>query len=50
MHLVGMQQLDQQWFRQTEAAYDAAMAQGLWNGSYSDTNFKEYWAEGVQVG
>ncbi len=30
-----------------DAAYDAAMAAGLWEGSYAATNAAEYWAEGV---
>ena len=30
-----------------DAAYDKAMAQGLWEGSYATTNAAEYWAEGV---
>jgi alpha-glucosidase len=30
-------------------AYDKALADGLWNKTYSRTNRDEYWAEGVQM-
>ena len=30
-------------------AYDMAMAEGLWDKTYSKTNPDEYWAEGVQM-
>jgi len=30
-------------------AYESAMAQGLWDKTYSKTNKDEYWAEGVQM-
>lgn len=31
-----------------QAAYDDAMAKGLWKDKYAANNFQEYWAEGVQ--
>ena len=31
------------------AAYEDAMAQGLWKGHYASTNPNEYWAEGTQT-
>lgn len=34
--------------RRLEAAYDSAVAAGLWRGTYAETQAKEYWAEGVQ--
>ena len=30
------------------AAYDAAMANGLWAGEYASTTYEEYWAVGTQ--
>jgi hypothetical protein len=30
------------------AAYDAAMAKGLWAGEYASTTYEEYWAVGTQ--
>ena len=34
--------------RALQTAYDAALAKGLWRGTYAATNPREYWAEGVQ--
>ncbi len=34
--------------RELKAAYDKAMAAGLWKNTYAATNSAEYWAEGVQ--
>ena len=31
-----------------QAAYNTALAKGLWRGTYAATNPREYWAEGVQ--
>lgn len=31
-----------------DALYQAAMAAGLWQSTYAATNYREYWAEGVQ--
>jgi hypothetical protein len=48
IHLRGMMKLDPTFDRRLKAAYDAAMAQGLWKGKYAATNHHEYFAEGVQ--
>jgi len=34
--------------RKVEEAYNAALAEGLWKGTYAETNSREYWAEGFQ--
>lgn len=31
-----------------DALYQAAMSAGLWQSTYAATNYREYWAEGVQ--
>ncbi len=38
---------DHDFQNRLDTAYDKAMAQGLWEGSYTATNAAEYWAEGV---
>lgn len=30
-------------------AYENAVALGIWSGEYTETNYQEYWAEGVQA-
>lgn len=48
MHLRGIKRVDPEFDRRLEAAYDAAMAAGLWKGLYASVNSREYFAEGVQ--
>ncbi|MFN5707967.1 MAG: hypothetical protein ACK56D_02015 [Planctomycetota bacterium] len=48
IHLRGMMQIDPEFDRRLRAAYDAAMAAGLWKGVYAAVNHYEYFAEGVQ--
>lgn len=48
IHLRGMQAVDPEFDRRLRAAYDAAMAAGLWKGVYAAVNHYEYFAEGVQ--
>ena len=48
IHLRGMANVDPTFDGRVRAAYDAAMAQGLWRGKYASTNHHEYFAEGVQ--
>jgi hypothetical protein len=43
-----MNNLDPTFDARVEAAYDAAMAAGLWAGKYASVNHHEYFAEGVQ--
>ena len=48
IHLLGMSTVDPTFDRRLRAAYDRAMAQGLWKTKYASTNHAEYFAEGVQ--
>ena len=43
-----LRKLDETFDRRLEAAYDAAMAKGLWKGKYAANHRGEYWAEAVQ--
>ena len=46
---VGIRKADPALRKEIRAAYDAAMAQGLWKGHYAATTVNEYWAEGTQT-
>jgi hypothetical protein len=48
IHLRGMIKVDPTFDPRVKAAYDAAMAAGLWKGKYASVNHYEYFAEGVQ--
>ena len=48
IHLLGLMKVDPTFDVRLQAAYDKAMAQGLWKSKYAATNSREYWAEGVQ--
>ncbi len=48
MHEMGVNDLDKTFDARLQAAYGAAIGKGLWKGTYAATNYKEYWAEGVQ--
>lgn len=48
IHQMGLESIDPSFNARLQAAYDAAMAEGLWQGTYAATNTHEYWAEGVQ--
>jgi len=48
IHLQGMAKVDPTFDGRLKAAYEAAMAKGLWKGKYAATNHNEYFAEGVQ--
>ena len=48
IHLRGMVHVDPTFDTRLKEAYDAAMAEGLWEGKYASTNKQEYFAEGVQ--
>lgn len=41
--------IDKSFTKDLQAAYQKAMATGLWKNTYSATNSDEYWAEGVQM-
>ena len=47
VHRMGLSKVDPTFDGRLKTAYEAAMAAGLWNGTYSTTNKEEYWAEGV---
>lgn len=48
LHQFGAAAVDPEFGAKLEAAYRAAMAKGLWKGTYAAENADEYWAEGVQ--
>ena len=48
IHLRGMANVDPTFDTRVKAAYDDAMASGLWTGKYGSVNHHEYFAEGVQ--
>lgn len=48
LHLMAIVDLDPGFDARLKKAYDAAIAAGLWKGTYAATDHKEYWAEGVQ--
>ena len=48
IHLRGVLAVDPEFDTRLKAAYDSAMAAGLWKGKYAATNSREYFAEGVQ--
>ena len=48
IHLRGMVNVDATFDTRVKAAYDAALASGLWKGKYASVNHHEYLAEGVQ--
>lgn len=47
--MYGLQFSDPELFAEIEGAYEAAMAEGLWEGHYASTNAKEYFAEAAQT-
>jgi hypothetical protein len=48
IHLRGMVNIDPTFDERLTAAYEKAMAAGLWANKYAATNHHEYFAEGVQ--
>jgi hypothetical protein len=48
IHLRGLVNLDPTFDPRLKAAYEKAMAAGLWKGMYASVNHHEYFAEGVQ--
>ncbi len=49
VHEFALAALDPTFDRRLAAAYDAAMVEDLWRGTYASTNAHEYFAEGVQA-
>lgn len=48
IHLIGIITVHPDFNDRLQKALDAAIAQGKWNGTYAQTCYEEYWAEGVQ--
>lgn len=48
VHEIGMKVLDKEFDGRLRKLYNKAMEEGLWKKTYAATNYKEYWAEGVQ--
>ena len=48
IHGIALREVDKTFNARLTAAYNEAMRQGLWKGTYAATNPSEYWAEGVQ--
>lgn len=48
IHQIGLRAVDRTFDARLKKAYDEALANGLWKGTYAATNHSEYWAEGVQ--
>ena len=49
IHHAGLNTVTPQFDNRLKIAYDAAMKQRLWQGSYASTNRDEYWAEGTHA-
>ena len=49
VHLDGLNTVDPGFDGRLRKAFDAAIAKGLWKGTYASSNKQEYWAEGVQA-
>ena len=47
--LMALEDLDQDFLDELQAAYDDAVANNLFENTYADDNVEEYWAEGVQT-
>ncbi len=48
IHEMALRSIDPRFDRRLRAIYRDAMDRGLWVKTYAATNYKEYWAEGVQ--
>jgi hypothetical protein len=48
IHEIGLDALDKDFDDRLKGLYERAMQKGLWKNTYAATNYKEYWAEGVQ--
>ena len=49
VHLDGLNTVDKGFDGRLRKAFDAAIAKGLWKGTYAASNKQEYWAEGAQA-
>ena len=48
IHEMGLNKIDGEFDRRLRQAYEQALEDGLWKGTYAATNHNEYWAEGAQ--
>jgi hypothetical protein len=48
IHQMGLNSVSPDFDGRLEATYRAALAKGLWQGTYAASNRHEFWAEGVQ--
>ena len=48
IHLSGLNTVDPTFDNRLKNAYDTAMANGLWQGTYASSDRREYWAEATQ--
>lgn len=48
LHERGMNSIDPTFDQRLHAAYDTAVREGLWKGTYAGSNYREYWAVGSQ--
>jgi alpha-glucosidase len=49
IHEMALSSIDKHFDQRLKECFDAAVANGLWKGTYAATNYKEYWAEAVQT-
>ena len=47
IHLLGLNTIDPTFDERLRRAYETAIEQGLWQGTYASTNSREYWADGA---
>ena len=48
LHLIGLDAVDPGFDNRLRMTYDAAIENGLWQGTFASTDKFEYWAEGIQ--
>ena len=48
IHEIGMKAVDPGFDERLRMQYEDSIGRGLWKSTYAATNYKEYWAEGVQ--
>lgn len=48
IHELALSELDENFDEELKGLYQAALSRNLWKNTYAATNYKEYWAEGVQ--
>jgi alpha-glucosidase len=48
IHLIGIAPIDSTFEKKLDKLLKSAIKEGKYNGTYAQTNFYEYWAEGIQ--